>query len=31
MEADIKKIDKFTGTPKFGEMLMKHTKILKEE
>ncbi len=31
MEADIKKIDKYTSTPKFGEMLMKHTKLLKEE
>ena len=30
MEADIKKIDKYTSTPKFGEMLMKHTKLLKE-
>lgn len=30
MEADIKKIDKYTSTPKFWEMLMKHTKILKE-
>lgn len=30
MQADIKKIDKYTSTPKFGEMLMKHTKLLKE-
>lgn len=29
MQADIKKIDKYTSTPKFGEMLMKHTKLLK--
>lgn len=29
MEADIKRIDKYTSTPKFGEMLMKHTKLLK--
>jgi len=31
MQAEIKKIDKYTSTPKFGEMLMKHTKLLKEE
>lgn len=31
MDADIKKIDKYTSTPKFGEMLMKHTKLLKVE
>ena len=30
MQAEIKKIDKYTSTPKFGEMLMKHTKLLKE-
>lgn len=29
MQAEIKKIDKYTSTPKFGEMLMKHTKLLK--
>lgn len=31
MEADIKKIDRYTSTPRFGEMLMRHTKLLKEE
>lgn len=30
MDADIKRIDKYTGTQKFWEMLMRHTKIITE-
>ena len=30
MEADIKRIEKYTSTQKFWEMLMRHTKIITE-